>query len=571
MLSRYRDMATSSMRRGVDATLTEWERGRLDRRTLLRRAAALGLSAPALAMLAGRGGPGLASAAVLNALQDDPSAGTPGGTLRVATIGEPPHLDEHQSTAEIIALIGFCAYEGLFTYDANYQPIPELVETHTISDDQLTHTMTLRKGVKFHNGEELTAADAIASVERWGRISGVGKRLMEKTTELVQADDHTLEFHLSEPYGTILIGLAHNTQACVIFPKSILDAAGDDPMTDPAQYIGTGPYKLVDWQRDAAMRFERFDDYQSAPGDKPNGYGGKKYAYVDAIEFIPVPDEAARVAGLQAGDYQLGLDIGNDQYAVLKDFPGIVAEILTPTNWDVFFLNWKSPMMGNLAMRQAVQAAFDHKPMLQSGRGGDEFIRLDPGLMMQQTPWYTTAGEEYYDVNDPELAKAKLQEAGYSGEPLRFLTTQEYSYMYGEAIVAKQQLEAVGITVDLQVTDWATVLENRAKPEAWEMFGTGHGFVPDPSQISYVGQMNQYPGWWSSESSLKLAADLLAESDFDTRKATFEKIQLAAYTEIPAIKIGDSSNVSFRSDTVGGWNVQFERGVMFWNLWLNGG
>jgi peptide/nickel transport system substrate-binding protein len=571
MLSRYRDMTTSSMRRGVDATLTEWERGRLDRRTLLRRAAALGLSAPALAMLAGRGGPGLASAAVLNALQDDPSAGTPGGTLRVATIGEPPHLDEHQSTAEIIALIGFCAYEGLFTYDANYQPIPELVETHTISDDQLTHTMTLRKGVKFHNGEELTAADAIASVERWGRISGVGKRLMEKTTELVQADDHTLEFHLSEPYGTILIGLAHNTQACVIFPKSILDAAGDDPMTDPAQYIGTGPYKLVDWQRDAAMRFERFDDYQSAPGDTPNGYGGKKYAYVDAIEFIPVPDEAARVAGLQAGDYQLGLDIGNDQYAVLKDFPGIVAEILTPTNWDVFFLNWKSPMMENLAMRQAVQAAFDHKPMLQSGRGGDEFIRLDPGLMMQQTPWYTTAGEEYYDVNDPDLAKAKLQEAGYSGEPLRFLTTQEYSYMYGEAIVAKQQLEAVGITVDLQVTDWATVLENRAKPEAWEMFGTGHGFVPDPSQISYVGQMNQYPGWWSSESSLKLAADLLAESDFDTRKATFEKIQLAAYTEIPAIKIGDSSNVSFRSDTVGGWNVQFERGVMFWNLWLNGG
>ena len=97
--------------------------------------------------------------------------------------------------------------------------------------------------------------------------------------------------------------------------------------------------------------------------------------------------------------------------------------------------------------------------------------------------------------------------------------------MYGEAIVAKQQLEAVGITVDLQVTDWATVLESRAKPEEWDMFGTGHGFVPDPSQISYVGQMNQYPGWWSSESSLALAADLLAESDFDTRMPIFEKIQ----------------------------------------------
>ena len=568
MMRRNQNFATSTLRREVAASIAEWEQGRLDRRALLRRAALLGLSGSALAMLVGRGANGNASAALLRAMQEDPSAGTPGGTLRVATIGEPPHLDEHQSTAEIIAVIGFCAYEGLFTYDETYQAIPELVETHTVSEDGLTHTMALRQGVMFHNGEELKAADAIASVERWGRISGVGKRLMEKTTELAEIDDYTLEFRLSEPYGTILIGLAHNTQACTIHPKSILDAAGDDPITDSTMYIGTGPYRLAEWQRDAAMRFERFADYQSAPGDKPIGYGGKKYAYADVIEFIPVPDEAARVAGLQAGDYQLGMDIGNDQYTVLKDFPGIISEILTPTNWDVFFLNWKSPMMENLAMRQAVQAAFDHTPMLQSGRGGDEFIRLDPGLMMQQTPWYTTSGEEFYNVNDPELAKSKLEEAGYDGTPLRFLTTQEYSYMYGEAIVAKQQLEAVGITVDLQVSDWATVLENRGKPEAWEMFGTGHGFVPDPSQISYVGHMNQYPGWWSSESSLALAADLLAGSDFEARKTIFDQIQTAHYTEIPAIKIGDSSNASFRADTVGGWDKQFERGIKFWNLWV---
>ena len=140
--------------------------------------------------------------------------------------------------------------------------------------------------------------------------------------------------------------------------------------------------------------------------------------------------------------------------------------------------------------------------------------------------------------------------------------------MYGEAIVAKEQLEAVGITVDLQVMDWATVLERRAKPEEWDMFGTGHGFVPDPTQISYVGQMNIYPGWWSSEPSLALSADLASESDFDARKAIFDQIQTAHYTEIPAIKIGDSSNCSFRSDKVGGWDGQFERGVKFWNLWL---
>jgi peptide/nickel transport system substrate-binding protein len=169
----------------------------------------------------------------------------------------------------------------------------------------------------------------------------------------------------------------------------------------------------------------------------------------------------------------------------------------------------------------------------------------------------------------PELARAKLEEAGYAGEPLRFLATQEYSYMYGEAIVAQQQLESVGITVDLQVTDWATVLERRAIPEEWDMFVTGHGFVPDPSQISYVGQMNQYPGWWSSERSLALASQLAAEADFEVRKGIFDQIQTAHYTEIPAIKIGDSSNVSFRSDKLAGWDPQIERGLKFWNFWLD--
>lgn len=557
----------SPIEREAQRLLDYFADGRMGRRTLIKRAIGLGVGSAAMTALAADRFGGIASAAAL--LQTDPGAGTKGGTLRVATIGEPPHLDEHQSTADIIATISYCAYEGLFTYDDKYQAIPELVETHTPSADGLSHTMVLRKGVKFHNGDELKAADAIASVQRWGRISGVGKRLMAATSSLTAKDDYTLEWQLSQPYGTILIALAHNTQACTIHPKSVLDAAGDDPITDPTKYIGTGPYKLSEWKKDAYMRFERFADYQSAPGDKPMGYGGKKYAYADKIEFYPVPDESARVAGLQSGDYDVLLDVGNDQYDVLKGQAGIVAEILTPTNWDVYFLNWKSPMTSNLAFRQAIQALFDMKPMLQSGRGGDQFIRLDPGLMMKQTPWYTTAGGEFYDMKNPDLAKQKLQEAGYDGKPLRWLSTQEYSYMYGEAIVAKQQLESIGIKVDFQVTDWATVLKNRADPNAWEIFGTGHGFVPDPSQISYVGQMNQYPGWWSSESSLKLASDLLAESDFTKRKAIWDQIQTAAYTEIPALKIGDSSNCNFRSDKVGGWDPQIERGVKFWNLWLN--
>jgi peptide/nickel transport system substrate-binding protein len=559
-----------STARSIDELMLEWEHGKLTRRSVLRRAAALGLTVPAMAALAGRNGSGRAAAAVLNAaIQTDPAAGVMGGVLKVATIGEAPHLDEHQTTAGVVAEVTYPMYETLFTYDATYQTIPQLVAEHTVSEDGLVHTMALRQGVMFHNGEEMKAADVIASVERWGRISGVGQRLMEKTTSIEPTDDYTVTWNLSEPYGTILIALSHNTQACTIHPASVVNAGTDEPWTDVAQYVGTGPYKLGQWTRDSVLRLERFDGYVSS-SETVNGYGGKKYAYADAIEFYPVPEESARVAGIQAGDYHLDdRGIGNDQYEVLQGQSGIIAEILPPTQWDLHFMNWESPMFkDNLAMREAILYAMDPLPQLQSGRGGGDFVRLDPGLMMQQTAWYTTAGSERYNVYNPDTAKAKLQEAGYAGETLRFLTTQEYSYMYGQVIVMKQQLEDVGIVVDMQVTDWATVLENRAKKDAWEMFLTGHGFVPDPSQISYVGQMNIYPGWWSSPTSLELASNLLSESEFETRYAIWEDVQAAAYAELPALKTGDSSICSFRSESVGGWDGQFERGGKYWNMWV---
>src|SRR5688572_28039599 len=95
-MPRKSSRTSSSIGREVDALLAEWGQGRLSRRSVLRRAAALGLSVPALAMLFGRAGPGRAAAAVLRAVQDDPASGRRGGNLRVVTIGEPPTLDVHQ-------------------------------------------------------------------------------------------------------------------------------------------------------------------------------------------------------------------------------------------------------------------------------------------------------------------------------------------------------------------------------------------------------------------------------------------------------------------------------------------
>lgn len=531
----------------------------LDRRTVMKGGLAVGSAAAASFLLPRYGMLGLAA-------QESPESGVAGGRIRVAIIGEPPTLDEHQTTASVTRIVTDPMFETLFAYDSNWIPAPSLLDSHSISDDGLVHTMVLRADVPFHNGEILTAADAIASIDRWGEISGVGQRLMAVTESIEQGDDDlTILWTLTEPYGTITVALSNNTQACSILPKSLLDANSLEPIQDG--FVGTGPYRLAERQADAYIRYERFEDYVANP-NPTDGYAGKKWAWFDEIEFIPVPDEAARVAGLQAEDYHVILDVGNDQFEVLNGYPGVVATILRPTNWDLIFLNWQSPLMSNPELRSAIQMALGSEAMLLSGRGSEEFIRLDPGLMLQESPWWTEAGGELYNLNDPARAREMAEAAGYAGEPIRFMTTQEYSYMYGQAIVAQQQLEEAGFVIDLQVTDWATVVTNRAIPEAWDMFITGHGAVPDPSQISYVGQMNIYPGWWDDEGSLALAAELLAESDFDARYAIWEQIQENAYTQVPAIKTGDSSNCAFYSETIGGWPEQIENGVPFWNLWF---
>ena len=251
----------------------------------------------------------------------------------------------------------------------------------------------------------------------------------------------------------------------------------------------------------------------------------------------------------------------------MKSNPNVVASVVTQQGWDVFFLNHKSPMMSNLKMRQAFQAALNHDA--DHGRGpGQGILRSQPALMWKKTPWYSEAGKDLYNRHDPAAAKNILKDAGYNGTPLRFMTTQQYPWMSNEAIVAKQQLEEAGFKVDLQVYDWATVVDRRGKPDHWDAFTTGHGFVPDPSQLTVIGQIGTYPGFWSDEPTKGLVDQLLAEADFKRRFPIWEQVQTNFYQTIPAIKLADQSGLNARAARLGGWTDQIDLGVPFWNLWL---
>ena len=360
-----------------------------------------------------------------------------GGVLKVAMIGEPPTLDLHTTTAVITQQIMWHVFETLYTYDKQYNPIPMLAEGHTVSDNGRTYTFRLRRGVKFHSGRDLTAEDVVLSLKRWGKLATPGKAIWKNVEGIEAKDPATVVIYLKEPSAVLLMGLARPNNGAVIYPKEVMAATGDSAINDN---IGTGPYRFLEHKPDRHIRLTRFKEY-SARSEAPNFFGGKRIAYLDEIRFIPVPDVAVRLAGAQSGEYHFAQQIKTDQYERIKNAPGLVMSVVKPTGWSTAVLNHKQGIMTDKRIRQAVQAALDMEPIMAAGFGDKAFYRVDPGLMhLEQPQWHSKAGGEYYNQKNPEKAKKLLKEAGYAGQPVRWITTQEYEYMYKHALVAKQQL-----------------------------------------------------------------------------------------------------------------------------------
>ena len=467
-----------------------------------------------------------------------------GGTLRVALTLEPPTLDLHQTTDIVVLHIMGHVYETLFTWDDRYNVVPLLAESHEVSADGLRITVRLRQGVPFHNGETLQAADVIASVERWGRVVGLGEGLLAVTDEIVEVDPTTVEFRLSRPFGTFPIALARALQGCAIYPKSTLDQSSD---TDLAEYIGTGPYRFVEWLPDQHVALERFDDYASLPGP-PIGYSGGKGQYLDRLEFLPVRDEASRVAGMQTGDYHYLEIVNPDQSPILSEDPSLTVETLPADAWLNFVLNLESPVFANVDVRRAVQLALDHEPIMQAAVG-EGFYELTPTLLPGAPIWESDAGAEFYNQYDPGRASELLQDAGYDGTPLRFMTTQEIPQEYNATVVVKQQLEEAGFLIDLQVFDGATLSDLRNDPTAWELYTATASFRPDPVLRNLTCSAS---GSWCTAEKDALLADLQSEAEFEARYPIWEAVQQAFYEEVPRLKIGSIRRIHPRNGKLQG-------------------
>lgn len=485
-----------------------------------------------------------------------------GGVLRIAMIGEPPTLDAHATTAVITREIVINVFEGLFALDAKYQPAPLLADRADVLDGGRRYVFHLRPNVRFHNGKTLGAADVVASLKRWGAVASPGKSVFKNVEAVETKGPLDVEMRLKEPSSALLTILAHVDSAAFVYPKEIVEATGEGQLKE---FVGTGPFRFVEHRPDRHIKLARFDGYVPRP-EPASGLAGQRAASVDELLFLPVPDYATRQAGITTGEYQYIQQIKPDQYDRIKATPGVEPVVVKPYGWATIVLNTKQGVMADKRLRQAVQAALDVEPMMLAGLGHKDFYRLDPGIVFQEQPYHSRAGAALYNQHNRDRAKALLREAGYAGQLVRWLVTTEYEHHYKPALVAKSQLEDAGFKIDLQVSDWATVVQRRNKPELWDAFSTAFVFVPEPTVAPQV--LCDWPGWWCNPEKEALLQSMSRELDMKKRVAIWERIQALFYADAARIRLGDYFRLDARRRDVQGyepgpymhfWNVGLER------------
>jgi peptide/nickel transport system substrate-binding protein len=488
-----------------------------------------------------------------------------GGTLRYAMIDTPPTLDQHVVTATLGTTISQHFFETLFTFNEAFEPVPFLAKGAEVRDGGRVLAIQLRQGVPFHNGKEMTSADVVASLIRWGQ-SGARGPVFFKHVEQVEADGkYGVRIRLKEPFAPWATLLGYANGGPVIYPKEVAEAATKQPIP-PKDYIGTGPYRFVEWKAGHEIILERFDKYVGR-SEKGDGYAGERVAYFDRIVFVPVPDPGTRVSGVKAGEYDYAENIPGDLFEGLEHDPGVRTRIRKAATFGLLFFNQKEGLMTNPTLRQAMLAALDMEPVMRAAVGPEKLWAMNGALMPPDTQWYTKIALDRFSQKNPGKARALAKEAGYKGEVIRFMCTTSYADHYSASVVLVKQLKDAGFNIDLQIYDWATLVSRRAQPNLWDVFYTTHGFVPDPMLYTYMSPT--YPGWWDSPAKRQYANEFTSRQEHAKRLEAVEKLQALVYEEVPVARTGDMfvyDIFSPRLQGIGSTTIlNFNK---FWNVWL---
>jgi peptide/nickel transport system substrate-binding protein len=483
-----------------------------------------------------------------------------GGAANLAMIGEPQSLDPMASTADLVGTVMQHVYETLYTFDSKWNVAPMLADgMPRVSADGTTYNFNLRKGVKLHSGRDLDSADVIASLNRWMEMAPRGKAVAKESVSLTAKGAHEMEWKFKAPNASLLSQLALPSGMAAIMAKESI-------ATPLATYVGTGPYKFKDRKADQFVVLSRFDTY-SARSEAASGYAGKREALLDELRFVPVPNANTRVEGALSGQFQYADQLNADALGRLeKGGPNVVPIISQAYGFPYLVLNTKEGVMANQGVRQAIQIAIGQGEMLEAAYGDKRFYSAEGHHFPQGTPYYSAAGADNYNKKDAKRAKEMAEKSGYKGEPVRLLTSRQYEFHHTMVQVMAEQLRAAGFKPEMQVVDWATLIQRRGDSKLWDIYMTHSGQLPEP-MLSPPQLGEGAPGWWSSPAKAKVLGDFNHETNPTKRRALWGAVQQVVYTEVPYINVGKFSSLAARSKRLEGYTPS--TWPFFWNTGLS--
>lgn len=481
--------------------------------------------------------------------------------LNLAMVAEPPTLDIQSTPADLVCIIMQHVYEPLFTFDAKAALVPMLAESMPkISVDGKLYSITLRSGVKLHNGRDLNADDVVASLKRWMEVSPRGKSVATQVADLVAKGPLAVDITLKDAYAPLLSQLAMASGMAGIMAKEAIA----QPLRE---YVGTGPYRFKERRPDQYVLLTRFENY-SARKEPASGYGGKREALVEELRFVPVPNANTRVEGALAGQFHYADLLPIEALPRLEKAKDKVVPLMTQSfGFPYLVLNTKEGSMANVGVRRAFQTAIGEGEMLAAGFGDTRFFIAEGNHFPKGTPFYSTAGTDRYNERNAAKARAQAEQAGYKGEPVRILTSRQYDFHYNMALIMAEQLKRAGFKAELNVVEWATLLQRRADPKLWDIYITHSGLFPEP-MLSPPQLGDGAPGWWSSPAKQAALAALNQEPNPAKRGPLWGKVQQVVYDEVPYVHVGKFASLSARSPALQNYNPATY--PFFWNTSLKG-
>lgn len=436
-------------------------------------------------------------------------------------------------------------YDSLFDLDENYELVPRAAESYEVSDDACTYTFHLREGITFTDGAPLNADAVVTNYQcaidpanNWRRRRMFIESIDENTEETrvdscIAVDEYTVQFHLPTPYAPFMNSI---TQFYLISPNAVVDSSFDYSK----QSAGSGPYVLEEYAQGDHVSIVRNEDYW---GEAPS---------IDRIDFRVVPEAGSRIAALQTGEATAIYPMPTDQVATVRSAGDINMVSIPSTTMRYVTLNTNYEPLSDVRVRQALNYAFDQEEyckVMYSGAATPATSVLPaivPGYK-EQTP---------YEV-DVDKAKSLLEEAGYAdGFEVTIIGDNSTQETKGMTFVM-QQLEKIGVTVNVQPNEAATNAELAAASEDettlqmwyvnWSQ-SDADGFMRSLLSTAMVPPTGYNTAFWkNAEFDSELEAGNAAPSE-DEQNEHYGKCQDIVWPECPWLYLAsDNTLLSYKA------------------------